>query len=277
MSTPTVPPSTDATPGHVRHLGIAAFVGLVIVYLIILQGLGKFLGRGLDTDYAAPSTINEMWRTMTVPVAVSVVLVYAVVAWLGWWRPVWVDDRPVQRWLIVVPILMIVSILAVTDYAGLADHGLAFTLMLLLTCLLVGLGEETMFRGIGVTCMRTNGFSEAKVALWSTVIFGVAHATNLLSEGVSAFAQVFATIIAGYFFYIIRRRTSGLLVPVLVHALWDFSLISGLTSGALRPISGIAMLTMAVLAITLVVRRRHIEPSTGTPAADPATRGATEN
>lgn len=253
--------------GSGRRLSVLGFIALAIVYLAILQGLGLLLAS--DSKYAAPANIDELWRSILVPVAVSIVLVYAVVAWLGWWRPVWVDERPVQRWLIVVPVLMAISIAIVIDYSGLVDHGLAFTLLLLLGSLMVGLGEETMFRGIGVTCFRTNGFSETKVALWSTVLFGLAHSTNLISEGPKAFAQVGSTIVAGYFFYLIRRRTRGLLVPVLLHGLWDFSLISGLTTGKVYVPAMFAILTMIVLAIIVFVRRHHIEPDAVAAAPGP--------
>ncbi|MFI7166805.1 type II CAAX prenyl endopeptidase Rce1 family protein [Rhodococcus erythropolis] len=258
--TTSAPPS-QSTPG--RRVSVAAFVAFVIVYLAVIQGLGFLLTRNEEISYAAPTDVNQLWRSLLVPIAVSFVLVYAAVAYLRWWRPVWVDDRPVQRWLIVVPILMVVSIVVVTDYQGLADHNLTFVLLLLLTSLLVGLTEETMFRGIGVTCFRSNGFSEKKVGLWSTVIFGLAHSTNLISEGPTAFVQVLTTIVAGYFFYIIRRRTGGLLIPALVHGLWDFSLISGLTTpDHSYPLSILAIVTMMILAIVLIVRRKHIEPHT---------------
>ena len=54
--------------------------------------------------------------------------------------------RPVQRWLIVVPIVMVVTIVAGTNYSGLADKGAGFTLLFLLSSLAVGFGEEAMFR-----------------------------------------------------------------------------------------------------------------------------------
>lgn len=263
MTTP--PPLSHTVAG--RRLSVAAFVALVIVYLAVIQGLGFLLTRNDEISYAAPTDINQLWRSLLLPVGASFVLAYAAVAYLRWWRPVWIDDRPVQRWLIIVPILMVISIAVVTDYPGLADQDLTFVLLLLLTCLLVGLTEETMFRGIGITCFRSNGFSEKKVALWSTVIFGLAHSTNLFSEGPKAFLQVFTTIVAGYFLYIIRRRTGGLLIPALVHGLWDFSLISGMTtSDHSYPPAIVAVLTMVILTVVLIVRRNHIEPSTTEPA-----------
>ena len=146
-----------------------------------------------------------------------------------------------------------------TDYSGLASKGATFVALLVFTVLCVGFAEEMMFRGIGVTVLRSNGFTEGKVALWSTVIFGLAHATNLFTEGPKAFLQVVTTIVAGYFFYLIRRRSGGLLLGMLVHGFWDFSLISNFVGDPSkpRPFGFIAILTMVVLVLIVFVRRRH--------------------
>jgi uncharacterized protein len=111
---------------------------------------------------------------MTIGIALSLAFVYAVVAYLRWWRPVLIDDRPVQRWVWVLPIIMAVTIVAGVNYGGLADQGLGFTVLLLLTTMCVGFAEEGMFRGIAVTTFRRRGFNEGKVALWSTLLFGLA-------------------------------------------------------------------------------------------------------
>jgi len=241
---------------------VVGFLAVVVVYLVLVQGLGLVLTRGLDAEYAAPTNVNELWRGVTVPVVLSVLFVAAVISWLQWWRPVIRDDRAVQRWLVTVPVLMLASVLIVTNYAGLADRGLGFAALLLLSTLFVGAGEELMFRGLGVTVFRSNGFTEGKVALWSTVIFGLAHASNLISEGAGAFAQVLVTIVAGYFFYLIRRRSGGIWAPILVHGLWDFSLISTrVVPGQSDPLALVAILTMIVLVVLLLVRRHHIEPA----------------
>ena len=63
-------------------------------------------------SYAAPTTVEELWRGITGPVMVSLVLVYAVVAALGWWRPVFVDHKPVRRWVRVLAVIMVVSLAA---------------------------------------------------------------------------------------------------------------------------------------------------------------------
>ena len=61
----------------IRRLPVWASVVIAVVYLAILQGLGKLLTSGLHTTYAAPTSGNELWRPITVPV--------------------FTDDRPVRR------------------------------------------------------------------------------------------------------------------------------------------------------------------------------------
>ena len=126
---------------------------------------------------------------------------YALVAVLGWWRPVFTDNKPVQRWVRTLPVIMA---FAGMNYAGLGHKGIGFTALYALTMLGVGFAEEGMFRGLGVVAFRVNGFAEAKVALWTCVLFGLAHATNLFDEGPKALFQVLVRAVAGYFFYLIR-------------------------------------------------------------------------
>ena len=146
-----------------RHLSVVGFIVIAIAFLAIVQGISYALTRGIDMEYAAPTSVDEVWRAITLPVFVSLVFVYAVVAFLGWWRPVFVDHRPVRRWVVVIPIIMLVAIVLGTNYAGLADRGFTFVALLLLGTLMVGFAEEGMFRGIGVVTFHINGFTEGKV------------------------------------------------------------------------------------------------------------------
>ncbi|MGC7095004.1 CPBP family intramembrane glutamic endopeptidase [Amycolatopsis lurida] len=243
-----------------RQLPLWGFFALLVGYLAVLQLLGVLLTRELDVQYAAPTTITELWRGITAPVGASLLLVAAAITALRWWRPVLIEEHRVRGWVVVVPVVQLLAIVVATDYGGLADRGLGFTLLLLSSTLLVGFGEELMFRGIGVTVFRRNGFSEGRVALWSTVVFGLAHATNLINTGFGALAQVLLAAVSGYFFYLLRRRGGGILLPAVVHGLWDFSLISGAVVPG-EPHFGVvaSVLAIFVLAVVLVVRRHRIE------------------
>ena len=59
------------------------------------------------------------------------------------------------------------------------------------------------------------------------MIFGNAHITNILSEGPIAFTQAAVVSVTGLFLYVARRVSGGILVPILLHVGWDFSLFSG--------------------------------------------------
>lgn len=79
--------------------------------------------------------------------------------------------------------------------------------------------------------------------------------------------------VGGLFLYVARRVSGGLLVPVLLHAGWDFSLFSGRLGEDpdLYPPAVLATLASIVLAVILIKRRHDIwppeEPSEPTPSA----------
>ncbi len=107
------------------------------------------------------------------------------------------------------------------------------------------------------------------MALWTCLAFGAAHATNLITEGSSAFLQVVVTMVAGYFFYLTRRVSGGLVVPAVLHGLWDFGLFTGTMEEDNLYIGGaLFMVADLVLAIVLLARRKHIElEDAGRPSA----------
>jgi hypothetical protein len=199
------------------------------------------------------------------------VFTYAVIGLLGWWRPVFSDDRPVRRWVWVVPIIFLVCSLLAIDYAALGDKTIAYVLLLFIATQFVGWGEEGMFRGIGVTTLRAHGVSEGMVALWSSAIFGVVHLTNALGHGAQAIPQALAVSFAGYFFYL-TRRVSGSNVPnSILHGLFDFSLLTGTVIVVNQDPyvgSAAAILAYVIVAGILLPRRRKIEPSAATPVTN---------
>lgn len=249
-----------------RRLPLWGFAAVVVVYLLLIQGLGLVAEAwvGLEDDGKLRTTeqvVVDFWF----PLAVALGFVYGVVAALGWWRPVLHDRRPVQRWVWAVPVIFLVGIVLGIDYGALADRGLVFTLALLVATQLVGWGEEGMFRGIGVTALRDHGLSEARVALWSSAVFGAVHLTNAISRGASAIPQALAVSFAGFFFYLIRRVSRGNVVNSVIHGLFDFALLSSAgiaTDGnAVSPGVVAPILVYPVVLILVLVRRHRIEPA----------------
>jgi len=186
-------------------------VGLVVVYLAIIQGVTLFLTIGQEYEYAKFPTTGSIIRGVTIPVGLSVVFAAIVVTWLGWWNRIFYERIRLARWAWVVPVLMVLSIFVVINYPRLGDVGPVMVLTLLGSSLLVGIGEELMFRGITLETMRRAGSTtELKAALWTALIFGGAHATNVFTEGAGALLQVAVAAVSGLFFYV-ALRVSGTL------------------------------------------------------------------
>jgi hypothetical protein len=251
-------PTTPARP-----LSYPWFAAIVIAYLAVIKGVGWIAGRVWDTDdglYTTRDVMVQMW----VPLGAALVFTYAVVAALRWWDPVLRERHPVQRWIWVVPIVFAVCIAAAIDYVDLFDKDIGYILALLVATQLVGWGEEGMFRGIGVTTLRSHGLTEGRVALWSSIIFGAVHISNALTGEVSkAVPQAIAVSFAGYFFYLMRRVSGGNALNSVIHGLFDFSIITGtgIVIDQTAYIGSAAAIAAYLIVGTLLVLRRHrIEP-----------------
>ena len=179
-------------------------------------------------------------------------------------------NKPVRRWVRFVPISMIVVAVLAIDYGHLADQTAGLVVALIAVAVAVGFTEELMFRGLGVTVFRRGGFSEGNVALWSSVIFGAAHISNAVGQGPGAIAQALVVSTTGYFLYLTFRVGGVIFLSMLVHGLWDFSLLSG----QIGPHPGVyvgnalVILTQVVLMVA-VLRRRHRTEEPEQPVAAP--------
>nr|WP_202536279.1 CPBP family intramembrane glutamic endopeptidase [Streptomyces sp. SID4919] len=240
------------------------FLLVVIVYAGIIQGLGLLIGVDTgDSDSAFPST-EALVRNALIPIGASIVFAAGLVTWLGWWGEVLSYRTPARSWVRWVPISMIAVALLGLNYGHLADQSVSLVLCLLLLGLFVGVGEELMFRGIGVHVFRRAGLTEGKVALWSSLVFGLVHVSNAVGAGAQAIAQALVVSTSGYFFYLCLRVGGTILLPMLVHGLWDISLISHLVGDEPQASLGMVLviLLQVALIIVLLVRRRTIEPAT---------------
>ena len=247
-----------------RPLGYGLFAVLVVTYLAIIQGGGVLMKALVDVGEDPLTTTKGVVVTMVIPLGVALAFVYGSAALLGRLRPVMRDDRPVSRWVIVVPVIFVVCILLAIDYGALSEKTAGYVMVLLLATQMVGWGEEGMFRGLGVTTLREHGLTEGKVALWSSLIFGVVHLSNAIGRGASAIPQALIVSLAGYFFYLTRRRAGTNAVNSIIHGLFDFSLLTGtailVDQGAyLGSLAGI--FAYVVTGVVLLVRRHHIDAS----------------
>ena len=240
------------------------FAVIVVAYLSIIQGVGLLARKIWDVDDSLVTT-KDVVVNLWVPLGCALFFTYLVVTALHWWHPVLHEPHRVQPWVRVVPLVLVVTILIAIDYSGLGDKSFGYVVALLIGTQLVGWGEEGMFRGIGVTALRSHGLTEGPVALWSSLIFGAVHLSNAIGRGVSAIPQAITVSFAGYFFYLTRRASGGNVVNSVLHGMFDFSLLTGtaiLVDQKAYPGSLAAILAYVVIAAILLVRRHHIELDT---------------
>ncbi|MBO9523734.1 MAG: CPBP family intramembrane metalloprotease [Nocardioidaceae bacterium] len=244
-----------------RRLSFAAFAVIVVAYLAIIQ-IGGRVAHAIWDSGDGFTTTRDVIVNMWVPLGAAFGFTYGVIAFLGWGRPVFHDERPVRRWVWAVPVILAVCILLAIDYADLGDQGIGFVLALLVATQLVGWGEEGMFRGVGVQVFRAHGFTEGKVALWSSVVFGAVHLTNALGSGGQAVQQAVAVSFAGYIFYLVRRVSRSNVLNSVLHGMFDFALLSGtaiLVDQKAYPGSLAGVLAYLLIAVLVIVRRKSIE------------------
>lgn len=139
----------------------------------------------------------------------------------------------VQGWLYILPCLLVaVNNFPFYSYFQGNMQFLVFEwvdLILFIThCLGVGLLEEGVFRGVLFTVLA-GVFSKDKKGLiktffCSSCVFGLAHIFNLfVGAGVGeTFLQVCYTTLTGGLFAFIFIKTKNLIIPVLVHAVYNF-------------------------------------------------------
>ena len=147
-----------------RRLPYWGFALAVVAYLALIQGIGIVLQNAAELDGDGRlDTVEDVLLPMTIPLVIALAFVYGLIAYLGWWRPVFHETHCVQRWVIVVPLVFILAIVVGIDYGALADRGLGFVLLLLLTTQLVGWARKACSAASG---SRSCGNTASPRARW---------------------------------------------------------------------------------------------------------------
>ncbi len=226
MSNTAEPPAQLA--GRRPTLGLLA--AIFVLHTTIWIGLVRLLPGDDFLEYPDLGDAATPWiRQFVLPLVVVTAFLVGVVSWLGWWRPVLREPRTGGRLLVLGAALIVVLGGGRLLGSGFSDAPAAYWIGLALTTGLVGLTEELSFRGIQLVGARAVFGDERRALLWSSVLFGLFHLPNaILGASVgAAVAQVFLTALIGTGIACFRRLSGTLLVPVVVHAVYDFVLIQG--------------------------------------------------
>lgn len=227
---------------------------VTIVVFAVLPAIVRVAALGSSGDDTFPDVKSA--RDLLLSQLVALALVVLVISLSRWWPPVLHEPRRDRRWVWCIPVVMVVTSLAVTDWSRLAQMGVGFLVVLLAGAVAIGASEELLFRGVVLTFLRDR-YREEIAAIATAVVFGLVH---LVSGPLNAvFSAVF-----GYLLYHSRRVSGGLVVPIVMHTLYDFSVFS--TVSTANPADAApagfvqAMVSLVLLVVLVVARKRVAEP-----------------
>ena len=192
----------------------------------------------------------------------SIFLVTAITA-LGWWRIVLTDKTKAgPKWAWILPVVMLLII--INNFIRVNTGNLTVELVFwsFAGAVGVGFGEEMITRGSMVVGLRSR-FGEVKVWLFSTLLFSALHVPNVFFglPLTSMPIQVVLTFIMGSGFYIIRRISGTLIIPMILHGLWDSSLLITDATGGTPSLVQFALYPLAIVCVVAVVysnRRQRV-------------------
>ena len=206
--------------------------GLVVFVFYIAIVMGMQIGSGVEYTEIT-KTSDNLLKGVLLPVLTSSIFLTIFALWSGWWKDVFKDKYKIQghNWINLLVVFAIIGTIINFVAGDITSLDTKFILYAAIGTALVGYSEELMTRGLLLRGARGSGFTEIKVFLITSLAFGLMHSLNILNgqEVGTTLMQVVFTFLAGGVYYAIFRKTGFLWVTMVLHGLWDFSL---LTNGA---------------------------------------------
>lgn len=224
---------------------------MLLPTVVILPLVAHF--SGVDYDLIADNTSNVI-RGIVPMVGLS--LIWALfVSWRsGWVGPIFAKQpvTALPKYLWLLPICWFALCLIRFVSSPWASFDLSYLAILAFAMLMVGFNEELLFRGILAYGTRgSTGWSEARAMLVSALGFGLFHLPNLLAGQAltPTLIQVTYAFFMGITLYVSMRLSRSILLPVAMHALWDFTTFTSKS----QPQSTTLSLASFVLLLTILI------------------------
>ena len=247
---------------------------IVVIYAVFLVVIESLMGVPY-TEFSK-SAMN-MFYGVLIPISLGSVFLTIFALWSGWWNDIWRDKYHIKDhgWMHIFLVLFIVAISMNFLVGHIGSLSATYIVVTLVATIIVGYSEELLTRGLLVCGARGSGYSEVKVFYIVMIVFGLIHGINFIngqSLGLTI-QQMFMAGLLGGVFYTIYRKTGYLIVPIIIHALWDFSLFTqGFTfvgeliktsTGNYNPLQiiGIMAIYSTYLLLILAVRNFNVEKS----------------
>lgn len=195
-----------------------------LIYTAIM-GIGMFYMKTfMGITYGQPEMMNLFWFILII---LNILNVFWVTRYFDWqaigFRSL---DRKQLLWFL--PLIAVLIAMWVVFLSGLARASLSAAqwqsfALVGFTTLLVGLGEEIMYRGIVLHAFLTTGRVRWAM-LVSAIAFSLLHAVNVFG-GIplqDVPVQLLNTFQFGFFFAPLMLKLNNILPLIIFHWFWDF-------------------------------------------------------
>ena len=203
---------------------------LAALYTAII-GVGMYISLHLaGYPYGDPRFVRVLFWVELVLLALAVFWVRAFFSWPGVGMGKIADARELL-WLLPPGVLIAWGWIVLLSQIQLPGERLGVFALVGLTTLLVGISEELVYRGVVLRGFLKNG-SVWVAMLVSAIAFSLLHSVNYFGgvNGAGVVSQLKFTFLFGLFFAPIAIRLGAIWPLMVLHWLWDFLLIGGLTS-----------------------------------------------
>ncbi len=127
------------------------------------------------------------------------------------------------------PMVVLLSIVYIIFFCLHGDFSIGGTYIAFFYLVIIAFSEEVIYRGYVYTRMRS--YNRILAILISGILFGITHAVlpgimNHLSYAHILFnmlSHIGGGILMGYFFIYLMEKSESIFVPILIHALLDYS------------------------------------------------------
>ncbi|WP_138469397.1 CPBP family intramembrane glutamic endopeptidase [Poseidonocella sp. HB161398] len=219
---------------------------------LVLWGAITILGAKLiyppDMKLSDLATSGIGWHVLA-----AAGMLGALIRWQGWDDLGFRAPVPGTLWLLWLPGLMLAVLFGGALELGLPGPGVAA--LVLANSMLVGLSEETMFRGVLFSALRER-LRIWPAILWTTGAFGAVHLFNgvLTGEVAVSALQAVAASCTGLMLLAIRLRTGSIWTAIAIHGLWDCAtFLVVLSAGPMPADGGAGMPLMPLLLVPLLL------------------------
>ncbi|AOS46388.1 CAAX amino terminal protease self- immunity [Lacunisphaera limnophila] len=233
-------------------IGLMLYLGYLAIFFTIWSVNGvDYLRIGENAE------TTRLWYAL--PTLGGGLFLIVAISLLGWWHRVLFDPvRVGPKWAWILPAA--VAVIIIHNFLGVRAEGLSAALLLWSTLggIGVGFGEEMITRGSLIVGLRSR-YSEGRVWLISSLLFSALHVPNVI-YGLPATAmpiQVVLTFIMGSGFYVMRRLSGTLILPMVLHGLWDSSLFLNVATGVEPSVTQFAVYPLALVCLIAVLTRNR--------------------